>query len=67
MKGNFKINLKYSCNNDAISFVFHFGIVRYRAENERHAIKMQTDDLKATHDHLATEKVRCTKEEYYRN
>ena len=26
-------------------------------QNERHAIKMQTDDLKATHDHLATEKV----------
>ena len=46
---------------------YHFGILRYRAENERHAIKMQTDDLKATHDHLATEKVRCTKEEYYRN
>ena len=43
---------------------YHLDILRYRAENERHAIKMQTDDLKATHDHLATEKVRSTTEKY---
>ena len=28
-----------------------------RAESEKVSIKMQTDDLKAAHDHLATEKV----------
>ena len=34
------------------------GRVICRAENEKTAIKMQTDDLKAAHDHLIGEKAR---------
>merc|ERR1719414_1446576 len=36
--------------------------LKSRAENERQAIKMQTDDLKATHDHLTTEKASAEKQ-----